>query len=87
MPKVAIAFISMKPSPSRERLWPQMVEGNALIKGYLKKKKHTAFIDVYSKMFDANGKVSKDIFIKDNLHMNARGYAIWQKIIAPYLLN
>ena len=63
-----------------------MVEGNNLIKNYLKKKKNTAFIDVYSKMFDLNGIVMKDIFIKDNLHMNAKGYAIWQKIIAPYLL-
>ena len=86
LPKVSVAFVSMKPSPSRERLWPKMVEGNGLIKNYLKKKKNTAFIDVYSKMFDLNGIVMKDIFIKDNLHMNAKGYAIWQKIIAPYLL-
>ena len=63
-----------------------MVEGNELIKNYLKKKKNTAFIDVYPKMFDQNGMVMKDIFLKDNLHMNAKGYAIWQKIIAPYLL-
>ena len=87
LPKVPVAFISMKPSPSRERLWPKMIEGNTLIKNYLKKKRNTAFIDVYSKMFDANGEVMKDIFLKDNLHMNPKGYAIWQKIIAPYLLN
>ena len=86
LPKVAIAFVSMKPSPSRERLWPKMVEGNRLIKNFLEKKKNTAFIDVYSTMFDVNGLVMKDIFIKDNLHINAKGYAIWQKIISPYLL-
>ncbi len=87
LPKVPIAYISMKPSPSRERLWPKMIEGNSLIKNYLKKKRNTAFIDVYSKMFDSNGEVLKDIFLKDKLHMNSKGYAIWQKIIAPYLLN
>ena len=86
LPKVSVAFVSMKPSPSRERLWPKMEEGNELIKNYLKKKKNTAFIDVYPKMFDQNGIVMKDIFLKDNLHMNAKGYAIWQKIMAPYLL-
>jgi len=58
-----------------------------LIKKYLSKKKNTAFIDVYSKMFDDNGEVMKDIFLKDNLHMNSKGYVIWQKIIAPYLLK
>ncbi len=26
-----------------------------------------------------------DIFLEDNLHMNAKGYAIWQKEIFPYL--
>ena len=28
-----------------------------------------------------------DIFLSDGLHMNAKGYAIWQKIIEPYLLK
>ena len=86
-PTVAIAYVSMKPSPSREKLWPKMMEGNALIKEYLLKEKQTAFIDVYHHMFNKDGTVMKDIFIEDNLHMNAKGYAIWQKIIEPYLLK
>ncbi len=86
LPRVPIGYVSMKPSPSREKLWPKMAEGNLLIKNYLKTKKRTAFIDVYHKMFDKDGRVMKDIFIKDNLHMNKKGYVIWQKIIEPYLL-
>ena len=85
LPRVSIAYVSMKPSPSRERLWPKMVEGNGLIKKYLKTKKRTAFIDVYQQMFNPDGTVMKDIFIGDNLHMNAKGYVIWQKIMEPYL--
>ena len=87
LPGVPIAFVSMKPSPSREKLWPKMIAGNSLIEKYLKEQKHTAFIDVYHAMFNTDGTVMKDIFIEDNLHMNAKGYAIWQKIIAPYLLK
>ncbi|MBC7888154.1 MAG: G-D-S-L family lipolytic protein [Ferruginibacter sp.] len=87
MPLVSIAYVSMKPSPSREKLWPKMVEGNSLIKNYLLTKKQTAFIDVYHKMFNKDGKVMSEIFTSDNLHMNAKGYAIWQKIIEPYLLH
>ena len=86
MPRVLIAYVSIKPSPSRERLWPKMVEGNELINEYLKSKKRTAFIDVYNKMLNQDGTVMKDIFIEDNLHMNAKGYVIWQKIMEPYLL-
>jgi len=36
-------------------------------------------------MLGADGKPMPDIFIGDKLHMNAKGYAIWQKIIEPYL--
>jgi hypothetical protein len=29
----------------------------------------------------------KDIFLADSLHMNAKGYAIWQKVIEPLLVK
>lgn len=86
LPQVHVAYVSMKPSPSRQKLWPKMTKGNTLIKNYLKTKPRTAFIDVYHKMFNKDGKVMTDIFVEDNLHMNAKGYAIWQKVIEPYLL-
>lgn len=87
MPKVPIAYVSMKPSPSRKKFWPTIVEGNLLIKNHLKTKPGAAFIDVYYKMFNKDGKVMTDIFIEDELHMNAKGYALWQKIIEPYLVH
>lgn len=87
MPAVNVDYISMKPSLSRWRLLPKMLEANLLIKNYLKKKKKTAYIDVYYKMLGDDGAPLKDIFIDDNLHMNAKGYHIWQKIIEPYLLK
>jgi lysophospholipase L1-like esterase len=87
LPKVAIAFVSMKPSPSRQHLLPKMTEGNSLIKKYLAKQKNTAYIDVYHKMFKPDGTIMNDIFSEDKLHMNAKGYAIWQKVITPFLLK
>jgi lysophospholipase L1-like esterase len=27
------------------------------------------------------------LFLEDKLHMNAKGYAIWQKLIEPHLLK
>lgn len=85
LPKVPVVYISMKPSPSRQHLSAKVEMGNKLIKKFLKKKKRTAFIDVYHKMLNAEGKPMADIFLEDDLHMNARGYAIWQKAIEPYL--
>ena len=34
LPAVAIGYVSMKPSPSREKLWPKMIDGNLLIKAF-----------------------------------------------------
>lgn len=87
MPQVPIAFVSLKPSPSRVHLMNKMTSANNMIKDFLKNKNKTAFIDVYSKMLNADGTPMKDIFLEDNLHMNAKGYAIWKKIIEPYLVK
>ncbi len=87
IPGIPIDYISMKPSPSRENLMDKFEQANKLIRNFLKGKNHTAFLDVYHKMLNTNGTPIKDIFIDDNLHMNAKGYHIWQKIIKPYLLR
>lgn len=87
LPKVPIAFISMKPSPSRQLIQPKIIEGNAKIKAFLKKQKRTAFIDVYKDMINDEGKPMADLFVEDNLHMNKKGYVIWQKLMEPYLMK
>jgi len=87
LPNTSIAFVSIKPSPSRQRLMSKMEKANWLVKHFLKNKKNTAFIDVYHKMLNKNGMPDKSIFIEDELHMNAKGYAIWQKAIQPYLIK
>ncbi len=87
LPGENIVFVSIKPSPSRERLWPKMQEANLKIKRYLSHRQHAVFVDVYHLMFSPQGKIMQDIFLSDNLHMNAKGYAIWQKAIEPYLLK
>ena len=86
-PQVSIVYISMKPSPSRQLLLGKMREGNRQIANFLKKQKRTGFVDVYKEMIDDEGKPFKELFLEDNLHMNKKGYAIWQKLIEPYLLK
>ena len=87
LPQVPIVFISLKPSPSRIMLMPKMVAANEMIKKSLSKKSDTGFVDVYHKMLKTDGTPIDDIFLEDKLHMNAKGYGIWQKEIQPYLLK
>lgn len=86
-PRVPIVFVSLKPSPSRQHLMSKMVEANTAIRQFLKRKKKATFIDVYHPMLADDGKPRPDIFLGDKLHMNAQGYAIWQKLIEPHLLK
>lgn len=87
LPGENILFISIKPSPSRIRLKEKMEKANLLIQTYISLQQHAGFVDVYHKMLNPDGSVMTDIFLEDNLHMNAKGYAIWQKVISPYLLK
>jgi hypothetical protein len=87
LPKVQIAFVSLKPSPSRWKLEPIYVEANKLIKEFIAKQTNTTFINIHNAMLKPDGSVMTDIFLSDNLHMNAEGYKIWQPIILPYLLK
>jgi lysophospholipase L1-like esterase len=87
LPAASIVFVSIKPSPSRRKLMPKMEVANTLIKSFLSRKRNTGFVDVYHKMLQADGSPIDDIFLEDKLHMNAKGYAIWQKAIRPYLMK
>lgn len=85
-PKVPVMFVSLKPSPSRWHMRARSMEANRLIKKFLKKKKHTRFINVWDVMLNEKGEPKEELFIKDRLHMNADGYKIWQALMEPYLL-
>jgi lysophospholipase L1-like esterase len=87
LPDIPIVYISMKPSPSRWHMRDRMIEGNERIRKFLKKKKNAKFISVWESMLGPDGTPVKEIFLDDNLHMNAKGYAIWQKLIEPVLIK
>ncbi|MBX3242029.1 MAG: G-D-S-L family lipolytic protein [Chitinophagaceae bacterium] len=86
-PEVPVAFVSMKPSPSRERLLQKMITANKAIQKFLETQKGAAYIDVYSLMLDAEGRPRRELFLDDMLHMNKQGYEIWQKAFRSYLVQ
>ncbi len=81
-----IVYISIKPSPSRQSLMSRMEVTNKLIKKFLKKQPYTIFVDVYHAMLK-RGEPDESLFIADRLHMNAKGYHIWQRKLQPVLLK
>ena len=87
LPDVPIAFVSIKPSPVRAEFISTVRESNKLIKEFCERSKKTDFINVFTAMLGDDEKPMEDIFIADRLHMNAKGYRIWEKLIAPYLIK
>jgi lysophospholipase L1-like esterase len=87
LPAASIVYVSIKPSPSRRHLQSKIKVANASIKTFLANQQNTAFVNIYSLMLHLDGSMMGELFLPDSLHMNAGGYAIWQKAIAPYLLK
>ena len=85
--KTKVVFVSIKPSVSRWHLEKLFIESNELIKDFLLREKNSMFLNVHTSMLTSEGDVKKDIFLGDNLHMNAKGYAFWTAIIQPVLMK
>jgi lysophospholipase L1-like esterase len=79
--KTEVLFISPKPSLLRWHLKDKYVEYNRKLLTWTKQFKNVRYIDVWTPMLDAEGNVMKDLFVEDGLHMNAKGYEIWAKVI------
>lgn len=85
LPATRIAYISVKPSPSRLSLLPQIRETNSLIRQYTMTVPNTDFIDVFTPMLNASGQPRTELFRADALHLNTLGYALWKQVITAHL--
>jgi len=85
LPDTEIFYISIKPSPARLALLPYIRATNALIRDYAEREGKVDYIDVFTPMLDASGRPRPELFRADSLHLNANGYALWKRVIAPHV--
>ena len=85
LPDGRIAFISIKPSPSRWELVDKMRAANEMIQHYVTTHADQKYVDVFSPMIGANGRPRPELFVSDSLHMTRAGYAIWRQLLAPII--
>jgi lysophospholipase L1-like esterase len=85
LPATRIAFISIKPSPARASLLPEIRHANAMIEQFAARQPGVAYVDVYSPMLAADGSPRAELFRPDELHLNATGYALWKSVISRYV--
>lgn len=85
LPKARIVYIAVKPSPSRWSIKDKGEQTNALIAAECAKDSRLRFVDIWKPMLDAKGEPRPELFVKDMLHMNEAGYAIWTPLVAAAL--
>ncbi|GGH13189.1 hypothetical protein GCM10011418_13220 [Sphingobacterium alkalisoli] len=85
LPGTEVALVSIKPSPARMKWEAQYLEANRMMRDFADTKAQVHYIDVTQSMYDQKGRLRKELFAEDMVHLNQKGYQIWQPLIAPYL--
>lgn len=85
LPATKLIYLSLNPAPSRARVHEQMYAANQLIESDCATDPRCTFVDVATPMLDASGGTRPELFVADQLHLNRDGYAIWTRVLAPYL--
>ena len=84
-PQIPIAYISVKPSPSRFWNLTNIRRANELIREAISSFSGAAYIDVFRLMLSPAGGSRPELFTDDGLHMNRAGYDLWTTEIRCWL--
>jgi lysophospholipase L1-like esterase len=85
LPDTQLIYLAIKPSNARWKLWPKMQEVNARVKDFTRENKQLTYIDTAPPLLGGDGQPIKELFRDDGLHMSLKGYATWNKLLAPIL--
>ena len=84
-PNAPIFLIAVTPSPSRFQHWPKIIQANQSLEKLASKEANTFFVATQDKYLNQQGEPRSELFVKDMLHQNKDGYAIWSSILKDSL--
>jgi hypothetical protein len=84
-PDTPVFWISITPTGSRWKVWPQIEKANMLIEKACKKQKDTYFINTKDVFLNSTGLPKEELFRPDRLHLNEEGYKLWTSVIRKEL--
>ena len=85
LPGTRIIYVGIKPSRNRWSLWPVMNEANMMIKDFSEKNGRLFYFDSATPLMGSDGKPNVEFFLKDQLHLNDKGYEVWTKQLRPII--
>jgi len=80
-----VFLIAITPCPSRFDFWPTISMANQSLEKLCSPESKTFFIATQSKYLDKIGEPLAELFVKDMLHQNKDGYAIWSSLLKQAL--
>ena len=88
-PTTKLTYIAIAPNPKRWSQIDKQRRTNDLIAASIARRREmnraVEFVGVEKQLLDADGKPQPSLYLKDQLHFNAAGYAVLNKIVAPHL--
>jgi GDSL-like Lipase/Acylhydrolase family len=84
-PVTPVFWISITPTVSRWKVWPEIQRANSLIRQICDRQRNTYFIQTDYAFLDEKGLPKDELFRDDKLHLTEKGYAVWTEIIKKEL--
>jgi lysophospholipase L1-like esterase len=85
LPRARVVFIPIKPSVARWKLIDKIRQANSLVEKVCKQDERLVYVDTFTPMLGEDAKPRAELFAKDGLHLNEKGYALWSSILKPIL--
>lgn len=84
-PEAHFLYVSIKPSTSRIEHSEQFAEFNRKVEEYNQSNNKMHYIDLASPLTTSNDRPDDSLFMDDRLHLNERGYRLWNGLLAEFL--
>ena len=84
-PNAPIFLIAVTPSPSRFQHWPKIMLANQSLEKLAGNERNTFYVATQNKYLNPQGEPRPELFVKDRLHQNKDGYAIWSSLLKDSL--
>lgn len=85
LPRTRVAFVSVKPSPSRLKWLEAQQLANERVRRMAARWRRVDYLDAATPLMGASGQPEERFFGPDRLHLNGEGYAVWRKVLEPYV--
>jgi len=79
--EVPIFVIAITPTPSRFQHWQKIVLANDALEKLVAAERNTFFVATQDRYLNSQGAPRPELFVKDMLHQNKEGYAIWSRLL------